>query len=469
MMWHYDENKNHMMFFNWYRLNILIFYCVHCCTIGCVQDRDFDVPKDDCAMELKANASYAIIKSLYTEGTIQIYDDLVIEGYVISSDKAGNIFGSLHFQDDPIHPTEGFEIELDARNSHLWFPIGSKILIKLKGLYLGKQKGVYKLGGVFTSFGNESIGRLPVSVIDRHIFMSCTKLEAIHPSIIAMDEIPDNPGNTLVQFDNVEFSIDEVDKPFAENGLETKRTLVDCNDNELVLLNSGYADFQTKLIPDGRGSITGILKKGKDEYQLVLRNLDDIVFKDERCADLIDEFTSNRIFISELADPDNNAKARFVELYNAATQPLSLKGWSLRRYTNANSEIGSIIDLSGFMVNGESALVLSPNASEFEKVYGFAPDLEVGGNSPANSNGDDNLELVDPFGTLIDRFGIPGEDGSGTDHEFEDGRALRKPEISMANRNYIAEEWVIYNDTGSSGTINEPKSAPEDYSPGTRN
>ena len=43
-------------------------------------------------------------------------------------------------------------------------------------------------------------------------------------------------------------------------------------------------------------------------------------------------------------------------------------------------------------------------------------------NSAANSNGDDNIALVDPFGNLIDLFGVIGEDGSGTSHEFEDGR-----------------------------------------------
>ena len=70
--------------------------------------------------------------------------------------------------------------------------------------------------------------------------------------------------------------------------------------------------------------------------------------------------------------------------------------------------------------------MISPNATEFETVYGFAPDLGVSTNSPADSNGDDSLELVDPFGTVIDVFGIVGEDGTGTNHEFEDGKAVRK-------------------------------------------
>lgn len=166
--------------------------------------------------------------------------------------------------------------------------------------------------------------------------------------------------------------------------------------------------------------------------------------------------------------PENNTGARFVEIYNAAKEPLSLKGWKLVRYTNGSTEISAAIDLTGTTIGAESTLVISPNEEEFELVYGFAPDIAVGINSPADSNGDDNLQLIDPFGTVIDTFGVIGEDGSGTDHEFEDGRALRKTEIVVANAIYDFSEWIIYNDTGAGETINAPKLAPEDYTPGIR-
>ena len=157
-----------------------------------------------------------------------------------------------------------------------------------------------------------------------------------------------------------------------------------------------------------------------------------------------------------------------MELYNSSEEPLDLNLWTLRRYTNDNTEISSSIDLSGTIIEGESTLILSPNSEEFELVYGFAPDIGVSTNSPADSNGDDNLELVDPFGTVIDTFGIIGEDGSGTNHEFEDGRALRNLNITQGNPNYTFLEWTIFNDTGEAGTTKQPQNAPEDFSPGVR-
>ena len=436
---------------------------------GCVKDQNFDTPKKSCDLDVEVNATYADVKGLYVDGTVQIQSDLIIEGYVVSSDEAGNFFSSLHFQNDPDNPTEGFQLDFEVRDSHLFYPVGSKIYLKLKGLYLGKQQDVYKLGGVFPSFGNLSVGRLPANIVPRHLYVACAEQVSITPVEVGIDGLEESMVNTLVEFKNVEIIDDELGLSYAEVQEETERTLIDCSDNELVLLNSGYSDFQSNILPEGNGSIKGVLHKDKNGYKLVIRNLDDIDFQDERCVEVIDEFTSNSVFISELADPDNNSGARFVELFNASEDVLSLNGWTLNRYTNDNTEISSTIVLSGYEIGPESTFLISPNALEFETVYGFAPDMAVGTNSPADSNGDDNLQLVDPFGTVIDSFGIVGEDGSGTDHEFEDGRALRKPEILLANPSYTFSEWFIYNDTGAAETTNQPQNAPDDFTPGARN
>lgn len=436
-------------------------------SIACTKSRNFDPPPTDCATELVANTTFAEVKNLYVDQTFQIQQDLIIEGYVISSDEDGNFFSALHFQDSPTAPTEGFEIAFDVRDSHLFYPVGSKIYIQLKGLYLGKSKEVFKIGGVFTSFGNVSVGRLPSTIVDNHIFVACDEIVGIEPSKISFPNIPKNLTNTLVRLDSLEVTDADVGETFALEREETERTLVDCNDNELVLRNSGFSEFQAESLPEGNGSITGVLLRENDDYRLAIRTLGDMDFNNERCAALVDEFSSNRIFISELADPDNNLAARFVELYNAAKNPLPLKGWTLHRYTNANTEISSSVDLSDYTIGAESTLILSPNATEFEAVYGFAPDVALGKNSPADSNGDDNLELVDPFGTVADVFGIIGEDGTGTNHEFEDGRALRNADITEGNPIYTFSEWTVNNDSGDSGTTKEPQLAPEDFTPGT--
>lgn len=452
--------------YNTYKLLLVLFFII--VITSCVKDNSFNVPKNVCEANLTANATYQQVKDLYEGSVKQIQEDLVIEGYVISSDVAGNFFGTLHIQDSPSNPTQGFQIDIDVRDSYLQFPIGSKILIKLKGLYLEDDSGVFKVGGAFSSFGNLSVGRLPAHAVNQHVYRACDAVVYIQPTIATITELNDAMINTLVQFEEVEFADDELGNMYAAPQEETERIIQDCEENQAVVINSGYSDFQAELLPENSGTFTAIVLKDNDGFKLVIRNLDDVVFTNQRCPEIITEFTSTNIFFSELADPNNNTGARFVELYNSAAEPLDLNGWTLRRYTNANTTVSSTIDLSGYIIGAESTFVISPNATEFETVYGFAPDLGVSAGGPADSNGDDNLELVDPFGTVIDVFGIIGEDGSGTNHEFEDGKAVRNSTISMANAAFTFSEWTVFNDTGAAGTTNLPQNAPDDFTPGVR-
>ena len=435
---------------------------------SCVKNRDFNAPELECSASNFTFITISELKNMYNGDTFQIQEDLVIKGYVISSDKEGNFFNTIYFQDESSNPSEGMQIELELRDSHLFFDVGQQIIIKLKGLYLGKSNDTYKIGGVFTSFGNRSVGRLPKNVVFDHVLVSCEPNNGIVPTLAVISELNDAMLNTLVVINSVEIKQEELEKTFAVKEEETLRTLVDCMDNELVIVNSGYADFQSESLPDKMGTATGLLTKDNNQYQLIIRGVNDLEFEQERCEDFIDEFTSSSIFISEIADPDNNAGARFVELYNASEESLSLNGWSLERYTNDNTAISSSIDLSEYEIPGRGFLIISPNSEEFKNVYGFDADVAVGTNSPADSNGDDNLVLVDPFGSVVDIFGIIGEDGSNTNHEFEDGRAVRKIEVNTNNTIFNSAEWLIYNDSGAEGTINEPQKAPLDFNPGLR-
>lgn len=446
---------------------LLKYYCFFF-IFGCVKDPDFKNPETHCNDQFIANRTFIEIKNLFDGEVLQIQQDLVIEGYIVSSDQAGNFFSTIHIQDNPINPTAGFQIEIDLRDSYLFYELGSKVYVKLKGLYFGKSKGVYKLGGVFTSFGNLSVGRLPALAVGDHLFLSCEPISNLVPKNISIPELSEDFVSTLIQLEGLEVIAEEQNLTFALPEEETIRNLADCKGGLIELLNSGYSDFQDTILPFGNGSVTAVLYRENNDYQLIIRNLNDMDMQNELCTDTEVFLTSDEIFISEIADPNNNSEARFIELYNAGNKQLKLDGWFLLRYTNENVTSGSEIDLSGILIDSYSTLVFSPNAIEFESIYGFPPDFELGNNSPADSNGDDNLVLIDPFGTVIDIFGVIGEDGSGTNHEFEDGKAERNINIVTGNSVFTFSEWTIYNDTGGFETINLPQNAPEDFSPGIR-
>ena len=167
--------------------------------------------------------------------------------------------------------------------------------------------------------------------------------------------------------------------------------------------------------------------------------------------------SSDVIFITELADPNDNAAARYVEIYNGGSSTVDLSGWTLRRYTNGNADpqtTGEDLTPIGSLAPGAIAIIAADGAA-FEAAFGMTADISAGTGGPADSNGDDQIYITDASDAIVDFFGVAGEDGSGTDHEFEDGRAERKASVTQGVSTWDATEWNIDNDGGAGdGALN---------------
>jgi len=287
------------------------YYFLFLAFISCTQNETFDEPEKLCVnSEVIVNTSFKEVKKLYKDRIIQIQEDLIIEGYIISSDLAGNFFGTLHFQDDFQNPKEGFQINIDLRESHLFYERGSKVIIKLKNLYLGNRNGVFELGGVFTNTGGTlSVGRLPLVQVRSHIFSSCDLIQKIQPFDVLLTEINDSLINTLIKIENIEVAPEDICKSYAISQERTERALRDCDGSEIILNNSGFSDFQDSMLPSGSGELVGVLGKSGDEYQLTIRDTSDVIFIEERCGGFVFscetpliEAKTERLFFSEIAD-----------------------------------------------------------------------------------------------------------------------------------------------------------------------
>jgi len=230
-----------------------------------------------------------------------------------------------------------------------------------------------------------------------------------------------------------------------------------------MISSSGYEDFIDEIIPENSGTITGRLVQGT-KNQIAVDLWEDLFFDLSRCEPV--NFDEATLFISEIADPDNSASARFIELYNAEDFEVILNGWTLLRYTNDSNEPSHVFNLDDYSVGANSAFVIASNLEVFSEMYQRSPDAVGSSSSAANSNGDDTMLLVNPAGQVIDIFGVIGEDGTGTNHEFEDGRALRNSSVNNGNPTFDFSEWVVSNDSGDAGTIKAPKIAPQDFTPG---
>jgi len=168
------------------------------------------------------------------------------------------------------------------------------------------------------------------------------------------------------------------------------------------------------------------------------------------------------VFFTELADPQNSSDAgRFVELYNNGDTDVDLSAWVLQRWTNGNADPSAPVSLTGTISAGGYYVVCNDEV-KFNTTYSLVCDQDVGTGGVSDSNGDDNLALIDDFGSIVDMFGVAGEDGTGTGHEFEDGRAERAETVTQGNPIWDETEWYIDNDSGG-GDGNQY--APEGFDP----
>ena len=173
-------------------------------------------------------------------------------------------------------------------------------------------------------------------------------------------------------------------------------------------------------------------------------------------------FNTTDILITEITDPQNSSTAgRYLELYNSGSEDIDLSiGYALVRWTNASVDPQSAVSLTGTIAAGDFYVVCN-SATKFLDTYGIEASQDIGTGGPADSNGDDNIALLAPDGSIIDMFGVPGVDGTGTGHEFEDGRAERACGTS-ASSTWDVNDWNIDNDSGG-GDGNQY--APEGFDP----
>ena len=179
---------------------------------------------------------------------------------------------------------------------------------------------------------------------------------------------------------------------------------------------------------------------------------------------LISSFMFADVFMTELTDPQNSSDAgRYVELYNNGDSDVDLSTWSVQRWTNANADptASSVVGLTGTISAGGFYIICN-DADKYYETYGLTCDQDIGTGGFADSNGDDNMALLDG-GVIVDMFGVAGEDGSGTGHEFEDGRAERAESNTSASATWDESGWNIDNDSGG-GDGNQY--APEGFDPG---
>ncbi len=230
--------------------------------------------------------SISQLKNLYSGviGTSNGYklvdSDLKIKGVVTSSDEQGNIYNELAIQDS----TGAILLSVAEGGLYGFLPVGTEILVDLNGLYVGNYGLQPEIGVPTTNSSNvTSLGRMSRATFDQHfkILSSGNVVEPEEFDAATWDMARDAGKLAVVR--NVTFNHSRsIDSTYAHAGAGAGSVSWYFNElgRTVQVYNSNYADFANAVVPTAAVDVTGIMKRYRDSWELIIRTLDDVQIAD---------------------------------------------------------------------------------------------------------------------------------------------------------------------------------------------
>ena len=213
----------------------------------------------------------------------KVTDDVKIKAIVTSSDAQGNIYQELALQD----ATGAIIVSVAQGGLYGPLPVGTEILVSLKDLYVGNYGKQAQIGMPSkNATGADVIGRISRATWDQHYKILSTG-HIVEPTLFATGTNPttwnlDTDGGKLGIIRNVSFKSSNNSKAtdtFADpNGGagSVSWTLNEQDGRKVIVYNSNFADFANAKVPTGKVDIVGIFKRFNNQWEIIIRSLDDI-------------------------------------------------------------------------------------------------------------------------------------------------------------------------------------------------
>lgn len=274
------------------RINILVLVILSLFLGSCEKDldtpplRSIDAEQNFTISELLdlydgTEAFFTIPQIVFTDPDTgeEHTEEAVLEVVVIANDLSGNFHRQLIIQDE----TGGIELRVHQTNLHEQYAIGQKLYIKTEGLILNSFGGIIQLGGnIFESSTGPRLGGIQPADISNHL-IRLPGGETPSPAEVSLADDLDQYIYTMITLNDVQFSTSELGNLFANPNQTTNRLMVDCQGNSILVRTSSFANFASQELPEGNGTITAVLSKFVNDYQLLIQSIDDVNMTGERC------------------------------------------------------------------------------------------------------------------------------------------------------------------------------------------
>lgn len=231
----------------------------------------------------EANTTIKELKTKYAASVSnnkaeEVQEDLVITGVIVGDDESGNIYKNLYINDG----TGTLVVGVNVTGLYASLPVGQKIAIDCKGLYVGGYGEMAQLGALYQG----KIGRMPEYTWKAHV-KAIGQPDLSYPELVPMeiDEAWLSSANKadaafFVKIRDAEFveadgKTQYAPEEEADGGNGVNRTLK-VGATNLPFRTSSYANFATNYMKMGKVDITGLLTQYNGEWQITVRTSRDI-------------------------------------------------------------------------------------------------------------------------------------------------------------------------------------------------
>lgn len=262
---------------------------------SCVEDTDYETPQIACE-EPVLTGNNVPLSNIVTQWVTNLsespvltfdvdYEDYITV-YVTSSDETGNFYKELFVQDSQSEPTTAVKLSIDVQDLYAKYQPGRKLYVYLRGLAIGlNQSGELMMAEVNDTGISDFIRE---NKAQSNIKRNCDAVAITPLSVETPLEINGSHFGMYVKFDNVQFDHLELGKNFVDplDSFDTHLSINSCIDYSTIQLEtSTFADFKNTPIPEGMGSVEGIITRdyGDDFYVLRVNGPEAFTFDGVRC------------------------------------------------------------------------------------------------------------------------------------------------------------------------------------------
>ena len=396
--------------------------------LGC--NKKFDSPPAYGGPDIQPNLSIMELRKMHFPGNFEkILDDLFIEGIIVADDRKDNFYKTIVLQDS----TAGITIRMDGTGLFTNYPVGRRITVRLKNMWMGEYAKMLQLGSGVDRSNPAYPEIIPIPTPLFELFLVKKEFNnTLIPKQVRIDELTDSLQSCLIKIDNVEFSVGDTGKTYADaiNKVSDNTIVKACSGGSIYLRTSGFANFASAKTPRGNGSIIAIFSVFNSEKQLLLRDTSDIQMKGLRCTG-----TGAKVLFNE----DFEKTSLNGDLFISGWKNVSESGNKLFQSKLANNN--RYAEITGFataLTSINSWLILPPIdlSNSSNEVFSFQ-----------TKDGFDN-------GAILQVFASSNYDGGNTPWKAK--WTLLKAQISKGSVTTIANNWVSSGNislTGFSGKV----------------